>query len=156
MYYIVLSLVCACVLLWSFLFFFLVRDPFILAHAIGALLYLCIHWSVQHKKIYIQKFSLWSIQKKVVFVRKKREVVFVRLELTTFTLARCSTTRKRPPPVYHGGPKANKQAFNSAQTCTMWGSLRCTPITKFTLGLRFYRISSEARQAWCTVQLDGP
>ena len=29
------------------LFFFLVRDPFILAHAIGALLYLCIHWSVQ-------------------------------------------------------------------------------------------------------------
>ena len=33
------------------LFFFLVRDPFILAHAIGALLYLCIHWSVQHKKI---------------------------------------------------------------------------------------------------------
>ena len=32
------------------LFFFLVRDPFILAHAIGALLYLCIHWSVQHKK----------------------------------------------------------------------------------------------------------
>ena len=51
MFYIVLlSLVCACVLLWSFLFFFLVRDPFILAHAIGALLYLCIHWSVQHKK----------------------------------------------------------------------------------------------------------
>ena len=32
------------------LFFFLVRDPFILAHAIGALLYLCIYWSVQHKK----------------------------------------------------------------------------------------------------------
>ena len=32
------------------LFFFLVRDPFILAHAIGALLYICIHWSVQHKK----------------------------------------------------------------------------------------------------------
>ena len=32
------------------LFFFLVRDPFVLAHAIGALLYLCIHWSVQHKK----------------------------------------------------------------------------------------------------------
>jgi len=41
--------VCMC-LLWSFLFFFLVRDPFILAYAIGALLYLCIHWSVQHKK----------------------------------------------------------------------------------------------------------
>ena len=40
----------------------------------------------------------------------------MRLKLTTFTLARCSTTRKRPPPVYHGGPKANKQAFNSAQT----------------------------------------
>ena len=32
------------------LFFFLVRDPFILAHAIGALLYLCIYWSVQHTK----------------------------------------------------------------------------------------------------------
>ena len=41
--------------------FFLVRDPFILAHAIGALLYLCIHcdhWSVQHqqKKRDIQGF----------------------------------------------------------------------------------------------------
>ena len=54
--------------------------------------------------------------KKSCFCEKKREVVFVRLELTTFTLARCSTTRKLPPPVYHGGPKANKQAFNSAQT----------------------------------------
>jgi len=36
----------------SFLFFFLflVRDHFILAFAIGGLLYLCKHWAVQHKK----------------------------------------------------------------------------------------------------------
>ena len=37
------------------LFFFLVQDRFILAHVIGALLYLCIHWSVQH--IYKKKKS---------------------------------------------------------------------------------------------------
>ena len=42
------------------LFFFLVRDPFILAHAIGALLYLCIYWSVQHKKNKNKKKRLWE------------------------------------------------------------------------------------------------
>ena len=52
--------------------FYLVQDPFILAHAIGALLYLCIHWSVQHQK-YIQVFFV-IYPNKVVFVRKKEKL----------------------------------------------------------------------------------
>ena len=45
LYYIVLSLhgVCMCFAMVIFVFLFGSRDPLILAHAIGALLYLCIH-----------------------------------------------------------------------------------------------------------------
>ena len=57
---------CFVTVVFFFVFFFiLVRDPFILAHAIGALLYLCIHWSVQHKKKK-KSNSRWMIIRKVL------------------------------------------------------------------------------------------
>ena len=118
MYYIVLSLVWASVLLWSLLLFFLVGDPFILAHAIGALLYLCIHRSVQHKKSIESFLCDLSKKKKVVFVRKRKRSRHceARTHDIHVIARRCTTRKLPPPPVYHGGPKANKQAFNSAQT----------------------------------------
>jgi len=105
---------CAHVLLWSFLFFFFVRDQFILVHAIWALLYLCIHWSVQQKLyVYPKVFFVIYLKKKVVFVRKKLSLWGSNSRHSHYSM---TLNHTETAPVYHGEPKANKQAFNSAQT----------------------------------------
>ena len=162
MYYIVLSLVWASVLLWSLLLFFLVGDPFILAHAIGALLYLCIHRSVQHKKSIESFLCDLSKKKKVVFVRKRKRSRHCEARTHDIhVIARRCTTRKLPPPPYTTGDQKLTNKLLTAHKRTSWehdyvGLAQAPPVTEFTPGLRFYPISAEARRAWCTVQSDGP
>ena len=67
-------------------------------------------------KKYISKSFLCDLSKKKLFLWEKKRSCLCEARTHDIHVSTMLYHTETAPPVYHGGPKANKQAFNSAQT----------------------------------------